>query len=162
MKRQQRQQPVSGEYYATLPLKGMENSKVSCQLVSGLLEVRRRLLFIISDTLLSYSLDSGLALSFQFQRALNLSLSFPCLASPNKKERAKQQRNLEYQIVQTKIETSEKHNQIEWWKDKNEPDIKPYSVSISFRPRVAVFLSVWFWQMFVPRLDHLRLLDSPF
>lgn len=44
-------------------------------------------------------------------------------------ERAKIQRNIEYQILQNKLENSEKSKRIEWWKDKNEPDIKPYSVS---------------------------------
>jgi hypothetical protein len=44
-------------------------------------------------------------------------------------ERAKVQRNIEYQILQNKLENSEKSKRIEWWKDKNEPDIKPYSVS---------------------------------
>ena len=44
-------------------------------------------------------------------------------------ERAKVQRNFEYQVLQTRLENSEKNKKIEWWKDKNEPDIKPYSVS---------------------------------
>ena len=34
-------------------------------------------------------------------------------------ERAKVQRNIEYQILQNKLENSEKSKRIEWWKDKN-------------------------------------------
>ena len=44
-------------------------------------------------------------------------------------DRAKVQRNFEYQVLQNKLENSDKNKKIEWWKDKNEPDIKPYSVS---------------------------------
>ena len=46
-------------------------------------------------------------------------------------ERAKAQRNFEYQVLQNKLENSDKNKKIEWWVDKNEPDIKPYSVSSS-------------------------------
>ncbi len=47
------------------------------------------------------------------------------------KERAKKQRNYEYQLLQNKLEHSEKARRIEWWKDRNSPVIKPYSVSVS-------------------------------
>ena len=44
-------------------------------------------------------------------------------------ERAKMQRNQEYQMLQSKLESSPKSQHIRWWKDHSEQDVKPYSVS---------------------------------
>ncbi len=54
-------------------------------------------------------------------------------------ERAKMQRNYEYQLLQNKIESSDKKKHIEWWKDNNDQDIKPYSVSYHPISKTLVF-----------------------
>ena len=47
-----------------------------------------------------------------------------------KKTRAENLRNLEYNYVKDKLDYSEKSTKVDWWKDHNSPDVKPYSVSL--------------------------------
>jgi hypothetical protein len=46
------------------------------------------------------------------------------------KTRAENVRNLEYNYVKDKLDYSEKSTKVDWWKDHNSPDVKPYSVSL--------------------------------
>jgi hypothetical protein len=47
-------------------------------------------------------------------------------------------RNLEYNYVKEKLNYSDKANRVDWWKDHNQPDVKPYSVSLNeYEIRIA-------------------------
>lgn len=40
-------------------------------------------------------------------------------------------RNQEYNYVKERLNYSDKANKVDWWKDHNSPDVKPYSVSLN-------------------------------
>ena len=48
-------------------------------------------------------------------------------------------------MLQTKLENSDKSRQIEWWKDRNSPVIKPYSVSVSVNQRTKRMIDCAFF-----------------
>jgi len=69
------------------------------------------------------------------------------------KERAKIQRQFEYQQLQNKLLNSDKMKLIEWWVDHNEPDIKPYSVSFTIHDVNLLLCKIFFFVKLIFMFD---------